>query len=71
MTTLGISAFHHDSAAALVSDNKIVAASHEERFSRQKFDNRWPVYTLRWLQKFDHTVDDVVFFDKMNFIKRR
>ena len=36
---LGISAFFHDSAAALIIDKKIIAAAQEERFSRIKFDN--------------------------------
>ena len=39
---LGISAFYHDSAAALVQDGEIVAAAQEERFSREKGDARFP-----------------------------
>ena len=39
---LGISAFYHDSAAALVIDGKIIAAAQEERFSRKKHDPRYP-----------------------------
>ncbi len=39
---LGISAFYHDSAAALVIDGEIIAASQEERFSRKKHDHRFP-----------------------------
>jgi len=39
---LGISAFYHDSAAALVRDGEIVAAAQEERFSRKKHDARFP-----------------------------
>jgi carbamoyltransferase len=39
---LGISAYYHDSAAALIRDGNIVAAAQEERFSRLKFDNRFP-----------------------------
>src|SRR5208283_2726952 len=39
---LGISAFYHDSAAALVVDGEIVAAVQEERFSREKYDPRFP-----------------------------
>ena len=44
MTTsvLGISAFYHDSAAALVQDGRIIAAAQEERFSRKKHDPRFP-----------------------------
>ncbi len=39
---LGISAFYHDSAAALVVDGEIVAAAQEERFSRKKHDAAFP-----------------------------
>ena len=39
---LGISAFYHDSAAALVRDGEIVAAAQEERFTRRKHDARFP-----------------------------
>ena len=39
---LGISAFYHDSAAALVVDGKIVAAAQEERFTRKKHDHAFP-----------------------------
>ena len=39
---LGISAFYHDSAACLISDGHIVAAAQEERFTRKKFDARFP-----------------------------
>ena len=42
MRVLGISAYYHDSAAALVSDGDVVAAAHEERFSRKKFDESFP-----------------------------
>ena len=40
---LGISAFYHDAAAALVIDGEIVAAAQEERFSRKKHDHSFPV----------------------------
>ena len=39
---LGVSAFYHDSAAALVVDGQIVAAAHEERFTRKKHDSSFP-----------------------------
>ena len=41
-TILGISAFYHDSAAALVRDGEIVAAAQEERFSRKRHDAAFP-----------------------------
>ena len=42
MRVLGISAFYHDSAAALVDDGRIVAAAQEERFTRKKHDPSFP-----------------------------
>jgi carbamoyltransferase len=45
---LGISAFYHDSAAALLVDGRIVAAAQEERFTRQKHDARFPVHAVRY-----------------------
>ncbi|WP_299775931.1 carbamoyltransferase [uncultured Tateyamaria sp.] len=44
---LGLSAYFHDSAAALVSDGRIVAAAQEERFSRRRHDSRFPADALR------------------------
>ncbi len=46
MRILGISAFYHDSAAALIVDGKIVAAAQEERFSRRKHDPQWPTQAI-------------------------
>src|SRR6266545_7283504 len=48
---LGISAFYHDSAAALVIDGDIVAAAQEERFSRRKHDERFPVHAIEYCLK--------------------
>ena len=45
---LGISAFYHDSAAALVVDGRIVAAAQEERFTRQKHDAGFPTYAIAY-----------------------
>ena len=42
VTVLGISAFYHDSAAAIVRDGEIIAAAQEERFSRRKHDPGFP-----------------------------
>ncbi len=47
-TILGISAFYHDSAAALVRDGEIVAAAQEERFSRKKHDYRFPSHAIEY-----------------------
>ena len=68
MRILGISAFYHDSAAALIDDGRIVAAAQEERFSRKKHDSRFPVHALRYCLTEGglglRDVDKVVFYDK-------
>jgi carbamoyltransferase len=68
MRILGISAFYHDSAAALISDGTIVAAAQEERFSRKKHDARFPhhavAYCLREAGVPLTGLDYVVFYDK-------
>ena len=46
---LGISAYYHDSAAALLVDGEIVGAAQEERFTRKKHDARFPANAVRWL----------------------
>ncbi|HEX9701178.1 MAG TPA: carbamoyltransferase N-terminal domain-containing protein, partial [Acidobacteriota bacterium] len=46
---LGLSAYYHDSAAALLVDGDIVAAAHEERFSRRKHDARFPTHATRYV----------------------
>src|SRR6187431_1849347 len=65
---LGISAFYHDSAAALVVDGEIVAAAQEERFSRKKHDDRFPTraveYCLAEAGIGAHQLDYVGFYDK-------
>jgi carbamoyltransferase len=65
---LGISAFYHDSAAALVVDGQIVAAAQEERFSRKKHDARFPVQAIDYCLSEGGTgiggIDRVVFYDK-------
>lgn len=65
---LGISAYYHDSAAALVVDGQILAAAQEERFTRKKHDSRFPVHAIEYcLKEADLTfseLDDVVFYDK-------
>ncbi len=45
---LGISAFYHDSAAALVVDGQIVAAAQEERFTRKKHDDAFPRHAIEY-----------------------
>jgi carbamoyltransferase len=64
---LGISAFYHDAAAALVSDGEIVAAAQEERFSRKKHDPRFPRHAINYcLEEAFIEADElaaVVFYD--------
>jgi len=68
MRILGISAFYHDSAAALVEDGRVVAAAQEERFSRIKHDARFPQHAAAWcLGQGGLALDDldsVVFYEK-------
>jgi carbamoyltransferase len=68
MNILGISAFYHDSAAALLIDGKIVAAAQEERFTRKKHDPDFPAnaaaYCLRSQGLTIKDVDYVAFYDK-------
>ena len=45
---LGISAYYHDSAAALVVDGEIIAAAQEERFTRKKHDANFPAEAIRY-----------------------
>ena len=65
---LGLSAFYHDSAAALVVDGDIVAAAQEERFTRIKHDAEFPKHAVDYcLKKAGLTpeqLDYVVFYDK-------
>src|SRR5467141_2970382 len=68
MRILGISAFYHDSAAALVEDGNIVAAAQEERFTRKKQDARYPENAISYcLDEAGLTlneVDHIVFYEK-------
>jgi carbamoyltransferase len=68
MRIVGISAYYHDSAAALVIDGEIVAAAQEERFTRKKHDPGFPEHALRFCLDFAGLracdVDLVAFYDK-------
>lgn len=60
MYILGISAYYHDSAAVLVKNGKVVCAIEEERFTRIKHDNTFPIHAIRWcLNKGHITIDQV------------
>ena len=68
MKILGISAYYHDSAAALLDCGKIVAAAQEERFTRRRHDARFPIESVRYCLREGkmglEEVDFVVFYDK-------
>jgi len=68
MKIIGISAYYHDSAAALLVDGELVAAAQEERFSRKKHDARFPSNAIRYCLKEagagGKDIDHVVFYDK-------
>jgi carbamoyltransferase len=68
MRVLGISAFYHDSAAAVVEDGRIIAAAHEERFTRRKHDLSFPKNAIAYcIEEAKVTLDEldyVVFYDK-------
>ena len=67
MTVLGISGLYHDSAAALLEDGCIIAAAQEERFTRLKNDDSFPVHAIRYCLDFRNLelkdVDAVVYYD--------
>lgn len=68
MNIVGLSAFYHDSAAAILHDGEIIAAAQEERFSRKKHDSRFPSNALRYCleeARIDaNGIDYVAFYDK-------
>lgn len=68
MIVLGISAYYHDSSAALLVNGKVAAATQEERFTRQKHDNGFPLNACRFCLDFAgiewKDVDAVVFYEK-------
>lgn len=72
MYILGISAFYHDSAAALLKDEEILAASQEERFTRKKHDASFPTSSIAYCLESSglslNEIDAIVFYDKP-FIK--
>jgi carbamoyltransferase len=65
---LGISAFYHDSAAALIIDGKIISAAQEERFSRKKHDSSYPFNAVKYILKNSNLnisdLDHIIFFEK-------
>jgi len=67
-TILGISAFYHDSAAAIIIDGKIIAAAQEERFTRKKHDSSYPFHAIEFVLSFSklnlHQIDYIIFYEK-------
>src|ERR1017187_10134830 len=68
MRVLGISAFYHDSAAALVRDGEIVAAAQQERFTRKKHDSGFPRHAVEYCLRTEgvplEEINYIVFYDK-------
>ena len=68
VSILGISAFYHDSAAAIIVDGKILAAAQEERFTRKKHDSNYPYNAVEFVLKFAKLkiseIDHIVFYEK-------
>ena len=65
---LGISAYYHDSAAALLKDGEVIAAAHEERFTRKKQDSGFPLHAAKYVLEeaglqLDQ-LDAIAFYDK-------
>ena len=65
---LGISAFYHDSAAAIIIEGKIIAAAQEERFTRKKHDSSYPYNAIEFILSFSNLklseIDSIVFYEK-------
>ena len=65
---LGVSAFYHDSAAALIKNGKIISAAQEERFTRKKHDSSFPSNAISFVLKYSNLklsdVDYIVFYEK-------
>jgi carbamoyltransferase len=68
MKILGISAFYHDSAAAIIEDGEIIAAAQEERFTRKKHDPGFPTHAVKFCLEYAGTsldkIDAIAFYDK-------
>ena len=68
MTILGISAYYHDSATAIIRDGKVIAAAQEERFTRKKHDESFPLNAVKFCLDYAgldiSQVDAIAFYDK-------
>ena len=68
LVILGIAAFYHDAAAAILVEGKVVAAAQEERFTRRKHDPSFPINAIRYCLEYagyaPEELDAIVFYDK-------
>ena len=68
VSVLGISCFYHDSAATLLVDGEIVSAAQEERFTRNKHDDSFPIEAIKFILSSNDIslseIDYVVFYEK-------
>src|SRR5690349_20360560 len=68
MKVLGISAFYHDSAAAIIENGEIIAAAQEERFTRKKHDPNFSANAVKFCLNYSNTslseLDAIAFYDK-------
>jgi len=67
MKILGVSCYHHDSAAASLKNNLILGAAHEERFTRKKYDNSFPLKTIEWLRNTYEDWDVAAFYEESTY----
>ena len=69
---LGISAFYHDSAAAIIVNGKIIAAAQEERFTRKKHDSSYPFHSIEFVLSYSNlklNQIDYIVYDEKPFLK--
>ena len=65
---LGLSCYFHDSAAALIKNGEIISAAQEERFSRKKHDDRFPINAVKYILQSKNlklnAIDKIIFYEK-------
>jgi carbamoyltransferase len=67
MRILGVSSYHHDSAAASLNNRVILGASHEERFTRKKYDKSFPINTISWLKNTYEDWEFAAFYEESTY----
>ena len=67
MQILGVSCYHHDSAAASINNGLIEGASHEERFTRKKYDNSFPKNAIEWLKDPHEDWEFAAFYEETTY----